>query len=219
MAKPSAPDPPSGPDVDDDLGDGEPFPESIRDTEIADRCLTGALPGDAGGVRIIGSRLVDVEASRADLARATLRDVVIDRGDWANIVATDASITRVRIRGVRLTGARLVRAELRDVTFEECRLDLASFRSARLDRVRFEGCRMTEVDLWEASMTSVVFERCDLTRASLTDATFDRSEIRDSELAGLVDAPRLRGVGMPWNDVLRSAAVLAGALGIRVLDG
>jgi len=212
------PEPPATPDIEEDLGAGEPFPSRLRDAELSDRCLTGALGPDASGMRLITSRLVDVDASRADLTRAVLRDVTVEAGDWANVVAADASFTRVRMVGVRITGARLLRAELRDVVFEDCRMDLVSFRSARLARVRFEDCRMTEVDLWQASLSSVVCERCDLTRAAITEATFERSELRDCDLMDLVDAVRLRGVSMPWHDLVRSAAVLAAALGIRVID-
>jgi hypothetical protein len=46
---------------------------------------------------------------------------------------------------------------------------------------------------------------------------FERTLMRGCDLDGVVDAPRLRGVAMPWPDVIRSAAVLADAVGIRIV--
>ena len=46
----------------------------------------------------------------------------------------------------------------------------------------------------------------------------DRCELAGCTLDGLAGAERLRGAAMPWADVVGNAALLAAALGIRVLD-
>ncbi|HYG73266.1 MAG TPA: pentapeptide repeat-containing protein, partial [Actinomycetota bacterium] len=90
-------------------------------------------------------------------------------------------------------------------------------RSAKLSRVAFEDCRMAEIDLLGAELSSVAFAECDLSRATLSDVRFERTLMRGCDLDGVVDAARLRGVAMPWPDVIRSAAVLADAVGIRIV--
>ena len=170
------------------------------------------------GLQVIESQVQEVDLARAVLPRATLRDVVITGGDWANIDAAETVIQRVELRGLRLTGAVLGAAKIQDACFTQCRLDLCSLRFATLDRVRFEECRMEEADFYEATLKSVAFIDCDLSGATLAKATFERSEMRGCELAGIHGADRLSGVTMPWLDILRSAAVLADGLGVRILD-
>ena len=61
------------------------------------------------------------------------------------------------------------------------------------------------------------FESCVLAAASVDTATFDRCELRGCELTDLVGAERLRGVRMPWPDVVQIAGLLAAANGIEVV--
>jgi hypothetical protein len=131
--------------------------------------------------------------------------------------AAETAIRRVELRGLRLTGAVLAAAKLQDACFIQCRLDLCSLRFATLDRIRFEDCRLEEGDFYEATLNSVAFVDCFLSRATLGKATFERSEMRGCELSGISGADRLRGVTMPWLDVLRSAAVLADGVGFGFL--
>ena len=77
---------------------------------------------------------------------------------------------------------------------------------------------MEEADLYEATLSSVAFVSCDLTKARLAKARFDRCEMRDSDLNGVGNPEQLRGVAMPWPDIVRSARVLALGLGVGILD-
>jgi uncharacterized protein YjbI with pentapeptide repeats len=123
----------------------------------------------------------------------------------------------VRFAGTRATGAQLAEAHLVDVVFDGVRLDLASFRQARLERVVFRDCRLEESDFGGARLESVLFERSPLVRATIAGAAFERCELRGCDLAGIVGPEALRGVRMPWADVLASADVLAAAAGVVVL--
>ena len=83
------------------------------------------------------------------------------------------------------------------------------------------GCRATGAMLSEASLTEAeareaVFECCDLTDADPSDARFESVELSGCRLDGIRAPERLRGVTMPWDDLLANAAVLAAAAGIRV---
>jgi uncharacterized protein YjbI with pentapeptide repeats len=124
----------------------------------------------------------------------------------------------VELRRVRLTGAAFPDAKLEDVRFVDCRVDLTSFRFARLERVAFEGCRLEEADFYAATLISVSFAHCDLRGANFDGATFERSELRGCELDGLRGGERLRGVRMPWPDVVAAAGVFAAAIGIEIVE-
>jgi uncharacterized protein YjbI with pentapeptide repeats len=195
-------------------------PAGLGALQALEQRLVGLdLSGRSGdGLRLFESRVEDVDLSGSTLRRASMRDVVVDGGTWANVDASNALLHRVEIRGVRLTGAGLVGVSLRDVSFVDCRMDLCSMRFGRLERVRFDQCRMEEIDLYEAKLSSVVFTGCDLANASLAKATFASSELHECNLDGIGNPEQLRGVGMPWPDVLRSAAVLAAAVGVHVVD-
>jgi uncharacterized protein YjbI with pentapeptide repeats len=117
-----------------------------------------------------------------------------------------------------MTGADLSATQLEDCRFRGCRIDLASFRFAKLEAVRFEECVLAESDFYGATFSSVVFEGCDLTRAVWAEARFERSELRGCDIGGAVNPEQLRGVRMPWQDVVAAAGELAAALGIEIVD-
>ena len=117
-----------------------------------------------------------------------------------------------------MTGATLATAVFEDVSLTDCRIDLASLRSAKLTRVRFERCRLDEIDFGGAKLVSVAFIDCILVKALWTDATLTGCEMRGTDISGAGNPERLRGVRMPWPDVLASAGVLAEAVGIEVVD-
>ena len=78
------------------------------------------------------ARLVDADASGARLRGLRLRDVVVERGNLANLDAGEAAFNRVAIAGARLTGAQLARGKLVDVVFRDCLLNLATFAGTTL---------------------------------------------------------------------------------------
>ena len=147
-----------------------------------------------------------------------LVDVAVTDRDWANERAVRFEARRAQLVRCRFTGTELAEASLNDVTFDECRLDLAGLRHGRLERVVFRDCRMSECDLYGATLRDVLFERCELREATFTGVTVDRVELRGCELTGLRGAEALRGVRMPWNDVLANAALFAAVAGIEIVD-
>jgi uncharacterized protein YjbI with pentapeptide repeats len=211
---------PSPPDLTDELGPLAEAPLDLRGVQILERHLVGVDLSDRNGegVQLVECRAENVDLAGATLRRSSIRDVVVDGGSWANVDFTEAALQRVELRNVRLTGAVLAGASLRDMSFVDCRMDLSAIRFGRLERVRFENCRMEEIDLYEARLSSVVFAGCGLTNASLAKAAFSSCEMHECDLAGIGNPEQLRGVGMPWPDIVRSAAVLAAAAGVRVID-
>jgi uncharacterized protein YjbI with pentapeptide repeats len=153
-----------------------------------------------------------------DGSLARLVDAVVRDADLANVRARGATLKRVRLERVRLTGAELPESAIEDVVFADCRLDLVSLRLAKLTRVRFERCRMEEIDLQGATLSSVFFLECALQRATWAGVTLSRSELRGCDLAGAINAERLRGMRMPWPDAVNAVAELAAAVGVEIVE-
>jgi uncharacterized protein YjbI with pentapeptide repeats len=172
----------------------------------------------ASDVRLEQCRLAHVDLTSTDLSRALLRDAVIVAGSWANVRTQEMRLRRVAFKGVRMTGANLSSASLEDVSFSDCRIDLGSFRFAKLTRVCFQRCRLDEIDFCGAELLSVTFIDCALIKAMWADATLTRCEMRGSDISGAGNPERLRGVRMPWADVLASAGELAAAAGVEIVD-
>jgi uncharacterized protein YjbI with pentapeptide repeats len=210
---------PATPDLPEELEAAE-LPDVLARAEL-EACLIEGVDlteRDASQLSLVESRLVHVDLAGSTLRNATLRDLIVEEGSWANVRASNASLRRLRFERVRLTGADLGGASIEDVTFVDCRIDLASFRASKLAGVRFERCRMEETDFQAATLSSCLFSDSSLTRVSLAEATFVRSELRGCELAGAGNPERLRGVRMPWADVVNAAAELAEATGIEIVE-
>lgn len=156
---------------------------------------------------------LDDEALKEGLANA-----VFAQANLANLRGYRTMVERVVFRGCRMTGIQFAESTLRDVLVEDCRVDLASMRFSRLERVVFRRCLLQDLELNEAQLTSVVFEECDLSGADFAFARFARSEIRGCTLDRVTSVERLRGVAMPWPDIVGFAGSLAAAIGIAVID-
>jgi uncharacterized protein YjbI with pentapeptide repeats len=209
----------SPPDLPEEL-DAAPPPATLARVEVEAVLWERAdlADADARFLRLVESRLVDVDLTGASLGQAMLRDVRVTEGSGANVKAPGVTLTRVAFERARLTGIDFSVGVLEDVTFVDCRLDLSSFQGAKLSSVRFQGCRMEEADFNGATLTSCMFEDCVLIRAGWSGAVFRRSEMRGVDLAGAGNPEFLRGVRMPLADVVNAAAELAHAVGIEIVD-
>jgi uncharacterized protein YjbI with pentapeptide repeats len=147
-----------------------------------------------------------------------LTDTVVRDADWANRRVTRASVQRTELHIVRLTGADLAESTFRDVRFVGCRLDLAAARLSKFERVVFSDCRLEELDLYGARLKDVLFERCVLREATISGVKAERVELRGCDLTALRGAEALRGMRMPWNDVLENAPLFAAVAGIETVD-
>jgi uncharacterized protein YjbI with pentapeptide repeats len=163
-------------------------------------------------------RMADPDLSGQRIRGWQLHDVVIERGNLANLVAPECSLRRVTVTGARMTGVEWTRGSIADAVFRDCRIDLATFAGTTFERVTFEGCMLAQAEFREALLRSVRFDHCDLTEADLTGMRLDGCELRSCTLDGVVALDRLRGAAMPWGDIVGHAGVFAAALGIRLLD-
>jgi uncharacterized protein YjbI with pentapeptide repeats len=183
--------------------------------------LEELVPGPDGladGLVLAEARLADADLGGARIRGLRLTDVVVDRGNLANLWAPELSLRRVVVSGARLTGVQWTAGAITDAVFRDCRIDLATFAGTTFERTIFDGCLLDQADFRDALWRSVRFDGCDLTGADLTGVRIARCELRSCTLDGLAGLERLRGAAMPWADVVGNAALLAAALGIRVLE-
>ncbi|HEY0279142.1 MAG TPA: pentapeptide repeat-containing protein [Solirubrobacterales bacterium] len=159
--------------------------------------------GDLGGARLRDLRLVDVVAESLDAAN----------GDWRG-----ASLSRVELRGCRLTGVGLVEATLEDVVLDDCKLDLANFRGARLERVVFRDCVLTAADFGGAALTGARFDHCHLEEADFNGSELTDVDLRGSDLRLGGDVAALRGAIIDTGQAIELAPRMAASLGLRVID-
>jgi uncharacterized protein YjbI with pentapeptide repeats len=195
----------------DDFADGE----SWEQVEVIDTALPGI---DARALGFAEARFVDTDLSGARLLNLFLSDCELVRCNLANAVVRGGSMRRVTVSGSRLTGLMWTAGDVRESQFRDCRADLASLESTKLSHVSFEDCNLRDADLRSTRMESVRFERCDLTGADISGARLERCSMRGCTLDGLRGVDRLRGVAMPWEDILAAAGVFAGELGVRLLE-
>jgi uncharacterized protein YjbI with pentapeptide repeats len=169
-------------------------------------------------LRFEEARLERVDLSSGRLAHLALSDVELDACNLANADVRGGSAWRARIVRSRLTGTSWTEGMVRDTVFSDCRIDLSSFGATRLDQVVFERCLLMQADFQQANLRAVRFVDCDLTEVDVTEAGFARCELRGCTIDGMRGAERLRGVAMPWEDILASAGTFAAAVGVTVID-
>jgi uncharacterized protein YjbI with pentapeptide repeats len=185
--------------------------------------LSGALVRAGGGEALALARLHVEESELHGVALAAgnvpglvLRDVILRGCDLSNIHAGQGSIRRCEIRDSRLVGFALSEGKLADVHVLDTTLAYGSFARSQLRRVVFERVILREASFLEASLTSVEFVACELEGADFRGAHLTDCVMRGSSLEGLVGVESLRGLTMPWEDLVGSTAALASALGIEV---
>jgi Pentapeptide repeats (9 copies) len=151
-----------------------------------------------------------------ELEPTSVDAAAIESGEeWSR--ARGGSLWRARVDRARLTGLSWTEGLVRDAVFSDCRVDLSSFAATRLEQVVFERCLLMQTDFEEAQLRSVRFLDCDLSEADLSAARFDRCELRGCTIDGIRGAERLRGVAMPWEDILACAGTFAAAVGVTIL--
>jgi uncharacterized protein YjbI with pentapeptide repeats len=187
--------------------------------------LTGMLiTGDGGEVAAKGVRLRECELRGVVLAPGNspgliLADVILRDCGLSNLDGREGRLSRVEVHRSQLVGFGLSRGEVRDLRVVDSSLQLASFASATLRNVVFERVNLAEASFMHARLEAVAFVDCRLQGADFRHAKLSGCAIRGASLDGVLGVESLRGVRMPWPDVLASAGALATALGISIDAG
>jgi uncharacterized protein YjbI with pentapeptide repeats len=94
-------------------------------------------------------------------------------------------------------------------------INLATFAFAQLRTVVFERVNLAESSFMQSVLHEVEFIDCKLDGVDFRGVRLNGCAIRGSSLDGVLGVDSLRGLTMPWEDVVGSAAAMALALGIE----
>ncbi len=144
------------------------------------------------------------------------RDSRLKSCDLSNIRVRRGDIRRTEIEESRLVGFSISEGRIADLRVTGGTLMLASLAHSTLLRVVFENVNLREASFLEARLTSVCFDGCDLSGADFRGARLKDCTIRGSSLDAVIGVESLRGLTMPWPDLVGSVDALATALGIAV---
>ena len=204
-----------------DLPDLEPQPLTLDDAGALS--LDGALvetpsPDTVRAARVVikESELRGVAFQAPSASALELRDVRLSGCDLSNVEAPEPSIWRVDVSDSRMLGFRAAGGDVRDLRVTNSSLVLATFAFAQLRNVIFDRVDLSEASFMDARLEHVEFIDCRLAGADFRGATLRTSAIRGSSLDGVLGIDSLRGVRMPWSDIVASVAALAAGLGIQV---
>lgn len=175
----------------------------------------GLPPLNVSRLRVDESELRGLTVEPGNVFGLTLSDAILGDCDLSNVQARGGSIRRVAVRNCRMVGFGFGESHVEDLRVVDSTLTLASFAYSELRQVTFERVNLDEVSFMQAQLSRVRFIDCRVDGADFRGAKLTECEIRGSSLDGVVGIDSLRGVTMPWADVVASAAALAAALGIR----
>lgn len=186
---------------------------------VLDRALVegdGQQPVHAGQMLVSESELRGVYVVAADIPGLRLTDVVLHACDLSNVDGREGSLRRVEIHNSRLTGFGLAGGAAQDLRVQDSSLTLATLAFSKLKGVVFERVDLTEASFMDSQLDRVAFIDCKLAGTDFRRAKLTSCMIRGSSLEGILGIESLRGLSMPWIDVLESAGALAAALGINI---
>ncbi len=178
----------------------------------------GAEPLAARWIRVAESDLTHVGIGTGAVRELDVRDSVLRTCDLSNVRAQRCSIRRVELLQSRLVGFAASESDLQDVRATGGTMMLASIEQCRLQRVVFDGVNLRDASFAGSTLHDVAFLGCDLAGADFRGARLRDCRIGGGTLDGVVGVESLRGVAMPWPDLVASAGALAAALGIDVAE-
>ena len=176
----------------------------------------GVEPVRADRIVLTESELRGVAIDADHVPGLRLSDVVLHACDFSNVDGREGSLRRVEIDGSRLVGFGLTGGTVQDLRVVDSSLALASLAFSKLRDVVFERVDLAEASFMEAELESVTFIDCKFAGTDFRGVKLKGCAIRGTSLDGILGVDSLRGVAMPWVDVLDSAAALAATLGIIV---
>ena len=197
-----------------ELPDGGELDELALSEALVERHGHGVLT--ARRIHVQESELRGVTLGEGVATELLLSDARLIGCDLSNIRARRGAIRRVELTDSRLVGFCLSEGRVEDLRVAGGTMMLCSFAHSTLRRVAFENVNLREAGFLETQLESVSFTGCDLTGADFRGVRLKECAIRGSSLDGVVGVESLRGLTMPWGDLVGSVGALAAALGIGV---
>ncbi len=195
-----------------ELPDGGELDELVLSEALVERHGRDALT--TRRIHVQESELRGVTLGEGVATELLLRDARLNGCDLSNIRARRGAIRRVELTDSRFVGFSLSEGKVEDLRVAGGTMMLCSFAHSTFRRVAFENVNLREASFLETQLTSVSFSGCDLTGADFRGARLKECAIRGSSLDGIVGVESLRGLTMPWGDLVGSVGALAAALGI-----
>jgi len=195
----------------------------MRPDELCGATLTGAS--------FDGAVWIGAEIDELDLDQGTLRRLRAAEGTWerctftdcdatgadlAGLTTRDVGLIRSTVGGARLTGSSWLRSRWREVRVEDAVADALSAHSARWHDVTVANTSLQEADFTGAELTRVHFTGCDLSGARFAGLRAHRVTFTGCRLAGIAGADSLRGTELAWSDAVSALPSLADQLGITI---
>jgi uncharacterized protein YjbI with pentapeptide repeats len=197
-----------------ELLDGGELDELVLSEALVERHGRDALT--TRRIHVQESELRGLTLGEGVVTELRLSDVRLNGCDLSNVRARRGAIRRVVLADSRLVGFSLSEGKVDDLRVVGGTMMLCSFAHSTLRRVAFEDVNLREASFLETQLTSVSFTGCDLTGVDFRGARLKECAIRGSSLDRVVGVESLRGLTMPWGDLVGSVGALAAALGIRV---
>jgi uncharacterized protein YjbI with pentapeptide repeats len=176
----------------------------------------GSRPVRVDRILVTESEFRGVAIDARDSPGLRLSDVILRACDLSNVDGREGALRRVEIHGSRLMGFGLAGGSAQDVRILDSSLALASLVFSKLRDVVFERVDLTETSFMEAQLESVAFIDCKLGGTDLRGVKLKGCTVRGASLDGVLGVDSLRGLTMPWMDILDSAGALAAALDINI---
>lgn len=199
-----------------ELPDGGELDELVLSEALVERHGRQALR--TRRARVQESELRGVTLGEGAVAELSLSDARLLGCDLSNIRARRGAIRRVELIDSRLVGFSLNEGRVEDLRVAGGTMMLSSFAHSTLRRVAFENVNLREASFLETQLTSVCFDGCELAGADFRGARLKGCAIRGTSLEEVLGVESLRGLTMPWSDLVGSVGALAAALGIGVED-
>lgn len=197
-----------------ELPDGGELEELVLSEALVERHGRDALT--TRRIRVEESELRGVRLGEGVATELLLSDARLRGCDLSNVRARSGAIRRVELTDSRLVGFSVGEGRVEDLRVVGGTMMLASFAHCKLRRVAFENVNLREASFLETQLTSVSFTACELTGADFRGARVKDCTIRGTSLDEVVGVESLRGLTMPWGDLVGSVGALAAALGIGV---
>jgi uncharacterized protein YjbI with pentapeptide repeats len=138
------------------------------DTSVA--WLRVRQPDVQAAMNVLGRRAAGRSSGRLYLARTDLRSLQLNDGaDLTDSNFNHANLARAWLRGVILDRSGFKNCDLRQANLAQAKLRSADFRGARL-----RGANLCGADLRQADLRGTDLTDADLTDADLTDAVLDQ---------------------------------------------
>jgi uncharacterized protein YjbI with pentapeptide repeats len=197
-----------------ELPDAGELDELVLSEALVERHGRDALT--ARRIHVQESELRGLTLGEGVATELLLSDARLNGCDLSNIRARRGAMRRVELADSRLVGFSLSEGKVGDLRVVGGTMMLCSFAHSTLRHVEFENVNLCAASFLETRLESVSFSGCDLTGADFRGTRLKECAIRGSSLDGIVGVESLRGLTMPWSDLVGSVGALAAALGIGV---